>query len=345
MSGHVHWAQQTTGQQTHAAQFDYELKSSTTLIFGSSSKFLPTRFPQERHYNVPTKGTNNMVSVEETQPIFGALPTFEVSDHSAAEVQITEIIKPDSYGRVTTHRPEGGHQTTSDTFHSPKPGGQQRGCDMNLDNELRNHAIRHSNKNIKYFWPPGLVRQILTKERVAKELQAYQHVTSTFFGGQPIEGLADSILSNRLKLFAILILLHKGSCIEEVISEGLTDQDLPLDKDGTTLCQLYRAPHGTRVSRLVQCFSGSNWAICQREGFVQYQHALSPQYLEFEMDEHTAKHREYDSDVVLPFMNEEDQEEGGCGIVTKVTIHPACHGFFKGSHNLLNSVELATNTS
>jgi hypothetical protein len=286
-----------------------------------------------------------MGSAQATRLNPSALPTFEVSDHSAAEVQFTKIIKPDSHDRTSMRNHEGMNQNTSDNFYGQDPEGQQRRDYRNLDNLLRTCAIRHSNKNIKYFWTPTLLRQILTKERVVEELSAYQQETPTLFGKYPIETLADSILLERLKFFAILILLHKGPCIEEVVSEGLADKDLPLQKDNTASCQLYQVSRKTRTSRLVQCFSGTGWATLHRDGFVLYQHALSPQFLEFEMDERTAKHREFDSDVVLPFVDEEDQEEGGCGVVTKVTIHPDCHSFYRGSHNLLNSVELVTRTS
>jgi hypothetical protein len=174
----------------------------------------------------------------------------------------------------------------------------------------------------------------LTRERIKKELQGYQESDRTFFGGKAVDALADTILSRHHRIFAILTLMDRGSHIVNVIEDGVEDKDLPLRTSRDW--DLYRATGKATKKKMTKCSFHIPWGINDRESFCRYQRFLTPAYLCFEADNRTLKHLDFDVDTVLPFTHKEQGQQGGFGSITKLKIHPKCHGF----HGLLRSVSL-----
>jgi hypothetical protein len=213
-----------------------------------------------------------------------------------------------------------------DDAYGQDPDGQQRVDFKDLGMLLRRCAIQHYDKQIKFFWTNKLLERILTRKRVMEELQAYQEVNPALFNGTTIAVCADNILKYHYKIFAILTLLGKGPCIRDVM-EALKDTDLPLSTSKSTLCPLYRRSRRTSKRQPVACLSRPDWKPVHREAFLRYQYALNPEFLDLEADRRTPKHRDFGYETVLPFIHEEEGQQGAYGTVTKVTIHPDCHGF------------------
>lgn len=222
-----------------------------------------------------------------------------------------------------------------------EPDGQQRSDYGDLGTLIRKCGIRHAdkgNKNIQQFWPLKLLRRILTLDRVIEELEAYG--ARGYKYNSPTVDLAAQILLQHVKIFAILILVDKVTDIENVMREGLTDSDLPLEAHGI-ISNLHRSGTGNRASRLIGCFSGPLWKTHERETFSLAQHKVDPRTMEPEGDGSTPKHKDFMHEAVLPFMRVEQRggrppeiEYGGYGKVTVVQIHPDCHGF----HEILEPV-------
>lgn len=283
-----------------------------------------------------------MDSTRATQQTNSTIPKLFESDYSATTVQTTEITTPGSEGRMSMFREDRRDSDTQESLYGRSPEGLHRQDYEDLGALMRMCGIKHFDKNIRYFWTEGLLSRILTRDRVIEALQEYRQDTPTIFPETTVEALADRILAHQPKIFAVLTLLDMGPCIEQVIVEGLVDQDLPLRTNGAPSCLLYCTSGAIPDLQLVRFSSRRGWSPILREGFLKYQHALTPQFLDFKTDRRTASHKDFDSDVVLPIMEVEEGYEGGCGIVTKIKIHPDCHGFHGGSHNLLRSVKLVT---
>jgi hypothetical protein len=217
------------------------------------------------------------------------------------------------------------------------PDRQQREDYKDLGNLLRRCSIRHYDRKTKYFWTNELLDRILTLERVMEELQAYQEKDPAFFGGKPITACAKNILKEHHKVFAILTLIDKGPCIKNVIADRLKDTDLPLSTNNESPSYpLYRRSRKKSEPQKVKCLSGPDWRAPHRELFFKYQYALDPEFLDLEQDRRTPKHKEFGCETVLPFLSQEERQQGGYGVVTKVDIHPNCHGF----NDVLESVRL-----
>jgi hypothetical protein len=187
-------------------------------------------------------------------------------------------------------------------------------------------------QNVSWFWPDELRKRVLTRGRIMKELQGYQEYDHTFFGGKAVDALADTILSSHHRIFAILTLIDKGSHIVNVIEDGVADKDLPLRISG--VWDLYRVTDKATKRKKTKCSFHVSWGTNDRESFCKYQPFLAPAYLCFEADNRTLKHLNFDVDTILPFTHKEQGQQGGFGSITKVKIHPKCHGF----HGLLRSV-------
>jgi hypothetical protein len=213
------------------------------------------------------------------------------------------------------------------------PDEQHREDYGELDNLLRRCAIQHYDRSTRFFWTNKLLERILTRKRVMEELEAYQKADPALFNGTTIAACADNIMETHLKVFAILVLLDKGPCIRDVMAT-LKDTDLPLSTNNSKSCRLYRHSRKTSKLQLVACLSRPDWKTLHREAFLKLQHALSPQYLDLEEDRRTPKHSDFGYETVLPFIHEEERQQGAYGVVTKVTIHPDCHGF----HDVVKSV-------
>ncbi|KAH4943250.1 hypothetical protein HBI79_015750 [Parastagonospora nodorum] len=194
-----------------------------------------------------------------------------------------------------------------------------------LGHSLLQCGFRHFDLRVKYFWTDDILANTMTKPSIVEELQKYQRDNPALFATTSIEAVADDVLKHRRKIFAVLALLDRGTCIEEVIAEGLVDKDLPLHTDGSSSCSLYRVVNSQ--DRKVNCFSRRGWKTLHRETFLTCQYAMSPEFLGFAFDGRTPKHEEFSSAVVLPIIQEEEKHHGGYGVIKKIKLAPSCHGF------------------
>ncbi|KAH4241885.1 hypothetical protein HBI70_098470 [Parastagonospora nodorum] len=284
----------------------------------------------------------------------GEVPKLTVDDYSAYKSE-RKIIAPSSRGNL--YRPSDDRRRTTaaspvlrssaqrSTNRSIDPSlldtadsededeGDEYDAEEGLGHVLRNSGHQHFDIRVKHFWTDDLLERTMTKHCIAVELLRYQGKNPALFTATSIETVADNILKHRRKIFAVLALLEKGACIEEVIAEGIVDKDLPLHTDGSPSCPLYRVANSRY--RKVRCFSRRDWNIVHREKFLTSQYAMSPQFLGFKSDGRTPKHEEFSPEVVLPIMQETEGQQGGYGVIKKIKIAPTCHGF----HNRLRLIK------
>lgn len=218
--------------------------------------------------------------------------------------------------RVTENAHHGEHQEANNDDEE----------DEDLGTCLRTNSTRHHDAHIRRFWTKKSLDEVLTKARISKELQTYRSEEPALFVGYTVADLADTIFEHHRQVFAILVLLERGSSIMAVIGDGLKDTDLPLYTEvNDSKHRLYRGHGSASPLQLVRCLSG--WKTFEREGFFRYQRALSPERLALSHDGRTPQHKDFDDEVVLPFVHEEKKEQGGFGLVSKVELHPDCHDF------------------
>ncbi|KAH5582201.1 hypothetical protein HBI24_120640 [Parastagonospora nodorum] len=210
---------------------------------------------------------------------------------------------------------------TDDESYNADEDKEERG----LSDSLRECALRHFDIRVKYFWTDDILAKTMTKSCIVGELQRYQGKSPALFTATSIKTVADNIFKHRRKIFAVLALLEKGACIEEVIAEGIVDKDLPLHTDGSLSCPLYRVTDSQ--DQKVSCFSRPGWKILHREAFLTSQYAMTPQFLGFAPDGRTPKHEEFGPEVVLPIIKEEEAYQGAYGVIKKIKLAPKCHGF------------------
>lgn len=204
-----------------------------------------------------------------------------------------------------------------------------------LETCLRKNSTHHHDKHIRAFWTRKSLDRVLTKGRILNELRGYRIAEPALFVGHTIADLADRICEHHRKVFAILVLLERGSSIMAVIADGLNDSHLPLFTQGHDIKhRLYRRASPTSPPQLVLCLSSPGWKTHEREAFSKYQRALSPEELALSHDGRTPQHKDFDDEAVLPFIHAEEREHGGFGMVSKVELDPDCHDF----HGVLDSV-------
>jgi hypothetical protein len=199
-----------------------------------------------------------------------------------------------------------------------------------LRHRLREIGIPYFDKNRVFscFWPAAELRTTMTPERILAQLQAYDTTESGLERSTTLEVLAEKILSHHCKVFAVLVLISKGRCIQSVMDARVKDKHLPLQlKDERQDSRLYMNDRGTVQGKRLRIFDGPGWTPILRQAFFEYQHAFNPHVLSFNDEQRTPRHESFDGKVVLPFTNEEVKQRGGFGIVTKVTIPESCHRF------------------
>jgi hypothetical protein len=273
------------------------------------------------------------------------IPNITIVDYSASYDGSTSSAR--STGESSTHHEDQGSSSSDedeDVMES-SAGAQDEQYELDPDVEhdyaclgtlMRKCGYRHCDKRtVRWFWPDELRERILTRDRIIKELQTYQEFDRTFFDGQAVHTLADTIMSSHHMIFAILTLVDRGSHIVKVIQDGVEDKHLPLMHMLETW-ELYRTANTTTKKKKARCFSHPSWGTHDRESFFRYQPCLRPAYLCFEAKNRTLKHMDFDVDTVLPFTHKEQGQQGGFGSITKIKIHPKCHEF----HGILHSVSL-----
>lgn len=189
---------------------------------------------------------------------------------------------------------------------------------MDLIELLRHNAIKHADGQT--FWPRKLLQSILTPDRVKRQLQA------NYTSSGDIDRLSSTVTSTCLRVFAALTLIGKDNDFSKLVSIGITDDALPLQQAD------YVSSSISWAGSVLTCFD--HWTIVEREAFLNNQHRVNPQFLDFQPDRRTIKEEIYSSGILFPFLKEQHMHTSGYGAVSKVKIHTECHGF----HDILESV-------
>lgn len=208
-------------------------------------------------------------------------------------------------------------------------------CDQDLQILLLGSSLkRKESGKLVHFWPNTSLNSVLTEENIARELSKYTRTHSSSFSVQNLGYLAKQIVSEYRQIFAVLVLISEGACIDKIMGE-VKDIDLPLIGH-TDMFKLYKKQGGSQTHPMVvPCLANLNWGWIQRESFLRYQYAVSPVIMSLEADGYTPRHVDFDPNVILPFTEEgTERQVGGFGQVRKVKIHSECHRF----NNLLRYV-------
>ncbi|KAI1149227.1 kinase-like domain-containing protein [Nemania diffusa] len=194
------------------------------------------------------------------------------------------------------------------------------------------------------FIPNNKLYELVNREAILKELKTALPNKSN----QEIQRHADDVCptvqiqedrneytTSVRKLFAILVLAGKTDTLPALISEGLIDDDLPLQKNGKhKLACKTKSPAGEDLIRPLSCFN--SWEPDKIGDFLHYQWwFLAPIFEEGEYN--LVKHYVIARRSQLPFITSNDagkghkpdngDDSGGGGMVTMVDIHPHHHTF------------------
>ncbi|KAF1850799.1 kinase-like protein [Cucurbitaria berberidis CBS 394.84] len=215
--------------------------------------------------------------------------------------------------RISSHEWDGA-QPMFDIRHDHSI--QMKGSDC-LDGVLRKNFIQqHADMGDKIFWPPPILKNIMTKDHVSQELARLK--SDKKLAGDPFE-LVHKIIAGYLKVFATLTLAGKGKYIEKFIQDGVTDGCLPLQVRGGAISRT-DAPN-----KVLACFE--ELKSRDKDCFLQYQHQVNPVILGFNGDHRTTQHKDLRAGAILPFTEVKPMRDGGFSTVIQVTVHPDCHGF------------------
>ena len=157
---------------------------------------------------------------------------------------------------------------------------------------------------------------------VANEIRARNHNIEA----AEVEIAAEATCRCARRLFAILAFIKQGAEIYSLLKEGVSDEDLPLERkrDGKgefTLRRMSGIP--------IETFE--RWNEYDIEVFDRTQWWMIAPVFE------NTEHYELDDGVILPFIpfktnpDTERKREGGYSEVYAVRIHPAHHRFWKRS--------------
>lgn len=208
-----------------------------------------------------------------------------------------------------------------------------------LERQLRQYQVRHaSGVNNQSFWPPGVLKALVTKEAIANELsQAIRGLDR-----DKASAIARQVWQDRsgpsIKVFTILLFLGKlDDFVYHIMGcrVGVRDHNLPLSLD-TDPYGSVRLLHKDNTEASC-CFD--NWQDLLLEGFDTYQRRLTIPIFRLKKDDNTLIHLDLNARDILPWCEENtvapvNAMSGGFGTVTRVRIHPLCHEF----HDTLKAV-------
>ncbi|KAM0420961.1 hypothetical protein ACHAPT_011204 [Fusarium lateritium] len=207
----------------------------------------------------------------------------------------------------------------------------------------------------KGFIPRGHIRRVLQERDVREEI--VQSLSGPSDPSQAILDKADEYTKlicspppqkrpkNRntskpksyLKIFAILVLIERVSCIGDFIKEGVDDSALPLRRvEVKARVPKFELRPRPQDSTRLACFK--RWNQVQLMQFDDWQWTVMAPFFSRAVDGKVMRYRFPDS-TILPFSKEkrqpgdpldEQEFEGGFGKVSKVFIHPEHHNFYDG---------------
>jgi hypothetical protein len=210
-----------------------------------------------------------------------------------------------------------------------------------LDELLREHKTETIDK--QGFWSLQLLRHILSRERVLKELRKYPNLeakTYLDYIRPEVDPQPKSGTLTYLKIFALLLLFEKGNEIVDFEKEKISDQSLPLShRPGTKEYQIDLGRKDAPEDKL-QCLH--KWKIHERESFEKQQWEFLTPYFELD-DERRARHYSLNDRTILPWCKRAkdsinstlpSKNDGGFASVACVKLDKLSHGF----HAILKQV-------
>jgi hypothetical protein len=211
---------------------------------------------------------------------------------------------------------------------------------------LRIHETKHADSSNSNFWSLKLLRHILSRHRVQRELKSYQGNAITYLDQIRPEADPSTNSNTRtyIKIFALLILIDRGDEIGNFVEASVSDEDLPLG---------YRR-HDTVLYRkdspnvILACFN--KWKSFIKDYFNTTQWKVVTPYLALG-PENEVNHYDLEDNTILPWIEQKDPSppgspsklsssnraylnptrnqgrEGGYASVSCVQIDPFSHGF------------------
>jgi hypothetical protein len=179
----------------------------------------------------------------------------------------------------------------------------------------------------QYFLPVNVQDKLLTGPNISGELQyLFRHMPK-----EELKSLAGRICERARKVFAILLLRHKGASIVLLLdNDSVTDQDLPFIKDNNSYG--FKLRTGKRITAF------KDWDPQDIDDFNREQWWLIAPVFNYQ-----GEHKEIEDDCVLPFIEDSSNGKGGKGgnegpgfnnsggysDVWGVQIHPAHQKFLR----------------
>jgi len=158
-----------------------------------------------------------------------------------------------------------------------------------------------------FFLPVNELKRLLTTDSVLYELQLYYPEALTKINSD----MADFIVTQAQRLFALLIYIGKGSTIKDFLKKGITDNSLPIhnvnDKTFPAFAQW--------TPRAIETFRREQWCF------------IPPSF-------DIGQHYEFDDNTILPFIEDNESRNpvmfrvGGYSEVYAVRIHSSHHRFW-----------------
>jgi hypothetical protein len=202
-----------------------------------------------------------------------------------------------------------------------------------LAEALRNARMESPAEQGLFWIPNNELERMITLEATKAELQR----TLVYENPRDCENMASSIVYQEKKLFAILVWLDRLACIQTLLDEGLTDEDLPLSRIDTT-----DNVHGSLSFNYSQVRTCSGlpvkalrfWESHAIEEFLRIQWMFLAPVFNFGEE---IKHYDLDDNCVLPFIEDEEKtnaKSGGYSDVWGVRIHPAHQNLYRSTSSV-----------
>jgi hypothetical protein len=210
---------------------------------------------------------------------------------------------------------------------------------MTLQGQLEIALVPRPRSNEQFFLPADAQDRLIIAPKVAEE---FERLFPNLALGERSAYVSRTCSSAR-KLFAILLGIDKGESILDILSDGITDEDLPLVKHPKRSANAsYTTPYFTlrakrRIDRPIQTIDNWNWRTSIRQFYCEQWWLKAPVF------DTLGKHYELEDDCVLPFV--EDKEDinvnsGGYSDVWGVRIHPAHQKLFRSSNPQVRGVPI-----
>lgn len=158
------------------------------------------------------------------------------------------------------------------------------------------------------FIPASDIDEVLDIPSISEELQRVEYVSTE------AEAFALEISLLARKTFTILVCIDLAKAIGPLLSEGVTDSDLPFISGPADSPDALVSKNGNR-----RWMSSSSWGVQSRAAFLRKQWlVLSPIFGQL------GEHLQLDDGCVLPFTAESPEEKDtGSSIMYVVRIHPS----------------------